>query len=194
MKFEILNKSEFNNFLDRTELNNFLQSPLMDGVALLKGQKVYYVGIKENNKILCAARILCINSRFGKKIFYSPRGILIDYNDTKLLNMFIKELKKFVKSKGGFELIIDPNILYKQRDIDGNIVEKGFDNSNIISSLKKLGFNHLGFTKGNDTSRQVRWQFVINLKSRNEDDILKSFKPNTRNLISKARKQIQKHN
>ena len=186
MSFEILNIDEFENFIGNNKLNNFLQSPLMDEMAKLKNQKVYYAGMKKGKKIVCAARLLCINSKFNKKIFYAPRGFITDYNDMNLLKQFTAELKKFIKSKNGFELIIDPNILYKERDIDGKIVPAGFDNSNIINNLKSIGFKHLGFTKGVDMSRQVRWSFALDIKKKTEDEIFKIFKQNTRNLISKA--------
>ena len=186
MKFEILDIDEYNMFLKKHPLNNFLQSPLMDTVSNMKRQQVYYVGIKQENNILCATRLISINARLGKKYFYSPRGLIIDYNNFELLKTFTKELKKFIKSKGGFELIIDPNILYKQRDINGDIVGNGFDNSSIINNLKKLGYNHLGFTRGNDISRQARWQFAIDIRNKTEEEIFCNFKSNTRNLISKA--------
>ena len=188
MKFQILNINEFNDFLNNSELNNFLQSPLMDEVTKLKNQEVYYVGMKKDKSILCACRLIAIPSRLGKKCFYSPRGFIIDFNDLELLKLFTNELKKFIKSKNGFELIIDPNILYKERDINGNLVQNGFDNSYVINNLKKLGYNHLGFTKGTDISKQVRWVFSINIKGKTEEELFSSFKPNTRNLISRASK------
>ena len=186
MNFEILNVEEYNKFLESHTLNNFLQSSLMDSVSKSKNQQVYYVGIKEGNKVLCAARLLSINSRFGKRYFYSPRGLIVDYNNLDLLNAFTKELKRFIKSKGGFELIIDPNVLYRERDINGQILENGFNNSNIIENLKTCGYKHLGFTKGNDISRQVRWQFAMDVKNKTEEEVFSGFKPNTRNLISKT--------
>lgn len=186
MQFEILNIDEYNKFLEKHPLNNFLQSSLMDEVSKMKNQKVYYVGIKKSNKVLCAARIIAINSRFGKKYFYSPRGLIVDYNNFDLLKTFTNELKKFIKSKGGFELIIDPNVLYKERDINGALIENGFDNNKVIDNLRKLGYKHLGFTKGNDISRQVRWQFAMNIENKTEEEVFSDFKPNTRNLISKA--------
>ena len=188
MNLEILNIDEFNLFLESNPLNNFLQSPLMDEVTKLKNQEIYYVGIKKDEKIICACRLIAIPSRFGKKYFYSPRGFIMDFNDTKLLNIFTNEIKKFIKSKGGFELIIDPNILYKERDINGDLINGGFDNSSIVDNLNKLGYKHLGFTKGTDISRQVRWIFSINIKNKSEDEVFANFKPNTRNLISKASK------
>lgn len=188
MNFIELNAKEYSEFIKTNPLNNFLQSPKMDLVANQKGQNVYYVGIKKDKKILCGARLIAINNRFNKKIFYSPRGLIIDYNDKKLLEKFTQELKKYIKKKNGYILHIDPNILYKQRDINGNLVEHGFDNSNVIKTLKSLGYKHLGFTKGFDTSKQVRWQFAIDLKGKSEEEIFRNMKPNTRNLISKAQK------
>lgn len=188
MDFTELSANEYNQFIKTNPLNNFLQSPKMDLIANQKGQAVYYVGIKKDKKILCGARLIVTNNRFNKKTFYSPRGLIIDYNDKKLLEKFTQELKKYIKKKNGYILHIDPNILYKQRDINGNLVENGFDNSNVIKNLKSLGYKHLGFSKGFDTSKQVRWQFAIDLKGKSEEEIFRNMKPNTRNLISKAQK------
>ena len=63
-----------------------------------------------------------------KKLFYSPRGVLIDYNDKELLEEFTKEIKKFLKEKNGFLLKIDPYVEYQERDNDGKVVENGYNN------------------------------------------------------------------
>ena len=35
---------------------------------------------------------------------------------------------------------MDPYVIYKERDIDGNIVEGGEDHSNVVSFLEEFGF------------------------------------------------------
>ena len=97
MKFETLDKEEFRIFLDNHPLKTFFQTPEMEEIGLLENWKTLYVGVKENNKIIAATRVMYKNVRLGKKIFYAPRGILIDYNNTELLSFFIKEIKRFIK-------------------------------------------------------------------------------------------------
>ena len=186
MKFETLDKEEFRIFLDNHPLKTFFQTPEMEEIGLLENWKTLYVGVKENNKIIAATRVMYKNVRLGKKIFYAPRGILIDYNNTELLSFFIKEIKRFIKKQGGYTLHIDPTLIYKERDINGDIVENGIDNSSVVDTLKKLGFHHDGFIRYYDYTKQVRWSFELPLEGKDEDRVLKEMSGNTRRAIQKA--------
>lgn len=187
MQFVELNKDEFSDFLNAHPLKDFVQTAEMEEIGKLNHHKSYYVGIKQNNKIIAATRVMLQKGRFGY-FCYAPRGLLVDYKDKKVLTFFVKELSKYLKAKKGYKLVIEPNILYKERDIDGNIVKDGFDNSEIVNTLISLGFKHEGFTKGMDTSKQVRWIFVLPLKDKTEELIWNEMRSNTRNLIRKAEK------
>ena len=60
------------------------------------GWVAHYVGLKDNKKIVAAALLLAKNVPIvKKKMFYSPRGFLIDYNNYELLKTFTKEIKKY---------------------------------------------------------------------------------------------------
>ncbi len=183
MKFRELSVSEFTKFLNKNKLKSFMQSPKMDDVDT----NSYYVGVEKNKKIIAAARLTSRKNRFGYNSFSSPRGLLLDYKDQELLEFFVASLKKYVKEKKGYVLHIVPNILYKSRDINGDITDE-YDNTDIVDSLKKLGFIHNGFTVGYDQSHQVRWQYVIDLENKSFDDITKEFKANHLSKIRKAEK------
>ena len=116
--------------------------------------------------------------------FYSPRGYLLDFNDYELVDFFTQELKKYLKSKKAYIFRVDPYLIYKERDIDGNIVEGGKDNSMIVDHLLKLGFKKIP-TKDIE---QVSWMFSLDLDGKTEEDILKEMSPSTRNTIRKAEK------
>lgn len=184
MIFTELNKQEFKKYLNNHELKSFLQTPEMAALKVKSGCEEYYVGIKEKNKILCATMMYSYKTKMGK-YFSAPRGYLIDFRDKNLLEFFTKELKKYVKLKGGYVLNIEPKILYKERDIDGKLVENGFDNSDIYQNLVCLGYKHGGFYEHLDLSKQVRWAFVLPLEGKTKEEIFAKFKPNTRNVIRK---------
>lgn len=186
MKFEELEENEFEEFFKNHELSTFLQSPHFSKADELEGWKVIYLGIKNNNKIIAACRLKYIAPHFNKKVFYAPRGILMNYNDEKVVKFFTDNIKKYIKKRGGYVLHIDPAIIYKERDINGNIVKDGIDNSKVIDMLKKLGFKHDGFTRCYDYTKQVRWSFELPLKNKTEEDILKEMNGNTRRAIQKA--------
>ena len=70
--------------------------------------------------------------------FYSPRGLLVDYEDKKVLNYFLSEVKKYVKSHKGYIFRMDPYVIYKERDIDGNLVEGGVDHSGCCFAIRRI--------------------------------------------------------
>lgn len=183
MEFRELNEKEFVSYLTKSELDSFMQSPKMD----IKGVCAYYVGVIKNKKVVAAARLTARTNRFGYNYFYSPRGLLLDYNDEELLSFFTREIKKFIKSKRGYVLHIDPNILCKSRDANGQVTGE-YDNTNIVEILKKHGYIHAGYTVGYDTRYQVRWQYVIDLENKTFEEVVKDFKPHHLSKIKKAEK------
>src|SRR5574344_373319 len=131
MEFIELKKDEYRDYWENHPQKTFLSSPEIGKLRETNGWEINYVGIKDNNKLVGAAMLTSHDRKFGKKEFYSPRGILVDYNNKKYLTYFIKEIKKYIKDKKGYVLRIDPYIILKQRDIDGNIVKDGTNNTTI---------------------------------------------------------------
>lgn len=186
MIFTELDKKEFKKFLDKSPIRTFYQLPDMDKVEEEDGWKALYLGVKEDNNIIAATRLKYLTRHFNKKLFYAPRGLLLDYQNEKLLTFFVENLKKYLKKQNGYVLHIDPPIIYKERDVNCDLVEGGIDNSNVINTLKKLGFKHHGFTKEIDTSRQPRWSFELPLTGKTEEDIFKEMTTKKRRAIQKA--------
>lgn len=184
MKFRELSINEFTSFLEKSEQESFLQSPKMDDVSFATS---YYVGVLVGKKVVAAARLISRKNRLGYYYFYSPRGLLVDYNDKKVLEFFITNLKEYVKKKRAYVLHIDPNVLYKSRDMNGKETDE-FDNTEVINNLKDFGFKHAGFTVGYDTRYQNRWQYVIDLENKTFDDVVHDFKANHLSKIKKALK------
>ena len=120
MKFRELSIDEYKKFIKNYKNSNFFQDNRMDNYSKLKGYISYYVGVEDNKNIVAAARLLAKKSKFGKYNFSSPRGLLVDYNNFELLEFFVNNLKKYIKTKNGLVLKIDPYIIYKSRDIEGS--------------------------------------------------------------------------
>lgn len=184
MEFIELKKDEYRDYWENHPQKTFLSSPEIGKLRETNGWEINYVGIKDNNKLVGAAMLTSHDRKFGKKEFYSPRGILVDYNNKKYLTYFIKEIKKYIKDKKGYVLRIDPYIILKQRDIDGNIVKDGTNNTTIKNELISFGFKQVSIPN----MEQVGWMFSLDLDKKNEEEILNEMKPNTRNTIRKASK------
>ena len=152
------------------------------------GNIVHYVGVKKDNKLIAAALLLEEKSILGKKTFYSPRGFLIDYEDKETLKFFTEELKKYIKKHKGFMLTIDPNVIYRVRTSDGEIINNDEDkNDMLINNLKDLGYVHFGFNKYLE-ALQVRWEYRLKL-DRPYEEISKDFGKSTRKNIESCYKK-----
>lgn len=184
MEFGNLTEKEYLKFWEKHPLKTFLSSIEIGKLRKHNHWDVEYVGVKEDKNIIGATMLVSKKRRFGKKEYYAPRGYLIDFNNQELLEFFTKQLKQYIKQNNGYVLRIDPYVIYKQRDIDGNIVEGGIDNTNIVENLKKLGFKKVRIPD----MEQVGWMFSLDLEDKTKDQILKEMKPNTRNTIRKAEK------
>ena len=184
MKFQEITEKEYREFWENHPLKTFLSAPEISKLREKSNWTTYYVGVKEEKKLVAATMLLSHKRHFGKYEFYSPRGYLLDFKNKELLEFFTNELKKYIKDKKGYVLRIDPYVIYKERDIDGNIVEDGIDNSDVVNNLQSFGFKKVK----TENMEQVGWMFSLNLDGKTEEQILKEMKPNTRNTIRKAEK------
>lgn len=185
MEFVSLSVEEFKKARDNFEGNSFYQTYHWTKVKHITGWDAYMLGVKENNNIVASAIIL------GKKLFlkhyfyYSPRGMLLDYNNKELLDFFVKNIKDFLKEKDGLIFKIDPLIEYKKHDKNGDIINESFNNQKIIDNLKEVGFKHHGFTKGYSGDLQFRWSYALDLDKSN-DEIVEDMSKRCKRCIKKA--------
>ena len=184
MKFLEITEEEYTKFWENQPLKTFLSSPKISKLRQKSNWKTYFVGVKEDNKLIAASMLFSHARHFGVSEFYSPRGFLLDFNNKELLEFMTKEVKKFVSNHNGYVLRIDPYVIYKERDIDGNIVEGGVDNSSVVEQLLSLGYKKVP----TPNKEQVGWMFSLGLEGKTEEQIQKEMKPNTRNTIRKAEK------
>ena len=184
MQFLEITEKEYRKFWENHPLKTFLSAPDIGQLRKSNGWDVYFVGIKEKKDIVAAAMLVSHKRHFGKYEFYSPRGVLVDYENKKILDYFLDEIKRFVKKHHGYIFRMDPYVIYKERDIDGNIVEGGEDHSDVVSFLEKLGFKKKNISE----MEQVGWMFSLPLEGKSREQILKEMKPNTRNTIRKTEK------
>lgn len=188
MNFEMITPQEFDAFLQTHPLRDFSMSPKMDAIQQENGWTPEYAAMKEDGQIVCAAKLLRRKARMGHTAWRAPRGFLIDYRDHALLERFVRELSAYIRSQKGYVLSIDPKIIHLQRDIDGNPVEGGENNEDITEFLKSIGFEHQGYVRGFDNSRQPQWVFVKDIKGLDEKALRKGFNSTTKWRVNRAAK------
>ena len=188
MKLVSLNKEEFKKFADKHEQITFHQTEEWANLKKVNGWYSYYVGLKDDKKIVAGALLLAKTLPvIKKKMFYSPRGFLIDYNNKEILKEFTEQLKDFVKKEKGIFVKIDPYVEYQERDNNGEIVENGYNNKDAVKNLQDLGYKFFGFNTMQDTL-QPRWMHVIEINGRSEEEVQKDMESKTRQILRKNEK------
>lgn len=187
MKFIELTEKEFKRIQDKMPGATYLQTTTWADIKKANNWESYYIGVKDDNdKIIAASLLLARKILLNKKIFYSPRGLMLDYSNTELLNFMINNIKKFVKIHGGFMLKIDPLVEYRHHNSDGDIIDEEFNNIGIHENLVKLGFKHKGFRVGYVNDLQYRWSYAIDIADKDYDQVFSSISSKGRNHIRKA--------
>ena len=178
MELRELTRKEFDQFALNHPLGSFQQTSSWG--RFMEGDKfhAYYVGgfIKEH--IVGACLLLSYERKKDKiRIFYSPRGFLIDYKNEELLKEFTEKVKKFIIEKHGVFLKIDPYILVRDRDNEGNIIEGG-----VYNDFVEVNLTNANFIKVNDRI-QPKWLSRINLKDKTINDVFNNFSPKARQTV-----------
>ena len=183
MEFRKLTEKEFDNFASKHENASFNQNSYWGKLKKSNNWEYTFLGLLDNKKIVAATLLLSKMTPVKKKMFYAPRGFLIDYKNYDLLKEFTKNIKKYAKENNGIFVKIDPYINYQERDIDGNIVE-GNDNKDAYKNLINLGYKHFGFNVMQETL-QPRWIYVTDTKGKTVDEVMKNMDSKTRQIIRK---------
>ncbi|MDD4036165.1 MAG: peptidoglycan bridge formation glycyltransferase FemA/FemB family protein [Bacilli bacterium] len=154
---------EYDDFVrNHKQKSHLLQSYAWGLFSTTKGLIPHYVGIKDDDKIICAALLLQKKLPLGYSYFYVPRGYVIDFNDFKLLHEFTNKIKIYVKERKGIFIKIDPDIELHDIDDNSNPIQGGNNNYKVVDNLIKLGYRHKGYNKYFE-STQPRYTFRIDL-------------------------------
>lgn len=183
-----LSQEKFAKFNETHPYGQILQAEEW-GMFKSKGEWTYeLVGLEDKEKLVGASMLLkrklpVVNSY----MFYASRGFVCDYSNPTLVRKFTELLTDYVKKNKGMMLKIDPCVVYQQRDVDGELVEGGYDNKALVRHLKELGYRHKGITLDFDG---VQPRFVYKLPlDRPLDDLMKNFHHKTRYNIKLATKK-----
>lgn len=178
MELRELTKREFDGYALNHPLGSFQQTSSWG--RFMGGDKfhAYYVGGFIKEKMVGASLLLSYERKKNKeRVFYTPRGFLIDYKNEELLKEFTEEVKKFIIEKHGVFLKIDPYILVRDRDNEGKIIEGG-----VYNDFVEVNLTNANFIKVNDKI-QPKWLSRINLKEKTIDDIFNNFSSKARQTV-----------
>lgn len=180
-----IKKEEFNELSKCFPNVTFYQTSNWADLKSFTGWKALFLGYYEDG-LLEAIGLFLLKKMpgFNSYLAYSPRGFLANFNDSKQLKNINDELISYLKQQKVFQLIIDPYLPLNKRDIDGNIVEGGFDNTAVVDSLVSLGYKHTGFNL-NYENLNPRWLFRLDIKNKTFDEIKEGFRKEAKRRASK---------
>ena len=174
---------EYDQFVKDHELGNVLQSSAWEEVKSDWEHEKF--GVYREEKLLATASILIRTLPLGYKMFYIPRGPILDYGDTELLSFVIQSIKSYARSKRAIFVTFDPSICLSQSLINQEKTEFP-ENLAIIDSLQQMGVRWSGKTEEMGDTIQPRIQAKIYKENFEEDKLSKSTKQAIRTARNKG--------
>ncbi|MFC1767531.1 lipid II:glycine glycyltransferase FemX [Candidatus Margulisiibacteriota bacterium] len=171
MHAEILSedyRNLWNEFVARRGTSPILQSYEWGKFKGSSGWESFVLVLREAGEIKAGISILCKKMPLGLKMFYAPRGPVIDFENADLVKTLFEAVKQEAKKRGAVLLKIDPE------------VEEG--ETGVVNILNEIGFIN------NKKQVQPRSTFIVDL-TRDLDSILSSFEEKTRYNVRLAEKK-----
>lgn len=174
---------EYDQFVKEHELVNVLQSSAWEEVKSDWQHEKF--GAYRGDKLLATASILIKTLPLGYRMFYIPRGPVLDYKDAELLNFVLQSIKSYARSKRAIFVIFDPSICLSQSSIKHEKIEYP-ENMAIIENLQRMGVRWSGKTDGMGDTIQPRIQAKVYKENFAEDKLCKSTKQAIRSARNKG--------
>lgn len=188
MRINTINIQQYSEYLDTVDTAVFQQSPFHAKKFEHDGWSVEFIQASHENEVYATCMLAYLPLMKVFKYCYVARGFLADYKDKDKLVKFTSSLKQYLKKKNVVYLETDPEIDLVQRDKDGNVVENGFNNYDVVENLKSAGFLQLPLKQGYDLSKECRYCSSIDLRGKTSDEIFNEFSSATRRNTRTAQK------
>ena len=185
MRLRDINKKEFENFCVKNKQDNFFQSKYYAELKRIEGYHTYFIGLEQDGNILAATMLISKNiSIFKKRMFYAPRGFIIDYKNSQLLELFTNLIKEYVKNKKGVYIKINPYLILHDRNFDGTKIQGGTNNTKIVENLKKIGWIEKNI---NEFSYPIEPNLLyqLKLKGKNNEELFEDFSEDIKEIIKR---------
>lgn len=188
MLINTINIQQYSEYLDTVDTAVFQQSPFHAKKFEHDGWSVEFIQASQENEVYATCMLAYLPLMKVFKYCYVARGFLANYKDKDKLVKFTSSLKQYLKKKNVVYLETDPEIDLVQRDKDGNVVENGFNNYDVVENLKSGGFLQLPLKQGYDLSKECRFCSSIDLRGKTSDEIFNEFSSATRRNTRTAQK------
>ena len=181
-----LDPNSFDKFIIGINYCSYFQTAGYGRLLSKFGLKDEYIGFEENGTLVGALLILSKPIFMGYKYAYSPRGLIINYNDQQLVTRAIRELKQYLNKEKYLLFKMDPQIICTKRNRYGKVLAQNNSIDQILNTLRNAGFTHCGFNSYFE-SVKPRWEAELDLRKSTEE-LFKNLTKQTRNKLRKATK------
>lgn len=150
---------EMDTFVMHSPQNTLFQcSPWAD---IKNNWQHFYTAVKQDDEIVATALVLSRKMPLGKTLFYVPRGPVMDYSNTELVQFMLSSLKALAKQNHAIALRFDPSILSRVYPYHDRNEQHPYMHQEIIDELISFGAKHKGFTVRIEESTQPRFNAAM---------------------------------
>lgn len=181
-----ISEKDYSEFVKNHSTSHFLKSYEWGKVSKTRGFSTYYVGVKDEGKLIATALLLQKHLPLGFSYFYIPRGYTLDYSNKELLKFFTLKISKFTKEKGSLFFKIDPDIKLHTIDKDAKAIPGEENNYELVKFFKEIGFKHKKLNLYFE-GMQPRFTFRVNIQDE-MDVIRKRYSKSVNRWIKTANK------
>lgn len=175
-----LKKYEYDKFVEKYPMASFMQE--YEWANIKDNWTSFHCGLYKDKKLVAVCMILVKTVLKKIKLFYIPRGYLIDFNNLKDLEEMTKQIKLLAKQNHAYVVKIDPNFCISDNSFKDEEVEHNYSKDYKIkhNNLIKLGYKHTGINKDLHTNLQPQYNIFapmcdINSKILTSDEVLKTY-------------------
>lgn len=183
MRIKELTNEEFKQFTSSFPISSIYQTPEYGFVMNGQDYNTLFVGLMDGDNILAASLIL-ITKLNNFKYALAPRGFLMDYSDVDLVNIFTKEIKKFLKSRDVIAIKISPYLVKATYNSKNLVKQDNFNYEVLFNNLRNNGYFHMGYNNYFEALKP-RFEAIIDI-NKPYYELFQSFKKETRTKIRSA--------
>ncbi|MBE6139395.1 MAG: aminoacyltransferase [Firmicutes bacterium] len=176
-----LDKKEYDKFVENYSMASFMQE--YEWANIKDNWNNFHCGLYKDKKLVAVCMILVKKVFKNIKLFYIPRGYLIDFTNINDLEIMTKNIKALAKENNAYVVKIDPNFCKSDNSFKDEEVEHNYSKNYEIkhNNLIKLGYKHTGMNKEMGKNLQPQYNVMapicdINSKILTVDEVLKTYK------------------
>ena len=183
MELKEVSAKELDEYVINSSKPHYTQTSTWGEVNRKRGLTPHFLELIDNNRIIGSA-MLVEKKILNYRTFYCPRGFICDYSNKEDIKNMITYLKEYVKKHNGLYLKIDPDLIIRRLDNNGNVIFEDKDKLELVNYIESLGGKHRGFTKSLYDTSAPRFTFRLDI-NKSEEDLYNGFVPSAKRLALK---------